>query len=120
MDRSNTPLEIIRVIFSIIFTAMTGKSRLIVVAGNVANFAPDGAKAKLAAISTFDTIDRKSAIDYKNEEGLISKISEGHTILKNAEFSYPLRPNIPVLRGLDMEALPGTTVAFVGQSGWYS
>ena len=37
--------------------------------------------------------------------------------LKNVDFSYPTRPNAPVLRGLSVSVKPGQTLALVGTSG---
>ena len=35
----------------------------------------------------------------------------------NISFSYPSRPNVPVLRGLSLRVPPKATVALVGPSG---
>ena len=43
--------------------------------------------------------------------------AEGNVKYKDIEFFYPTRPNIKVLRGLNIEVLKGQTVALVGQSG---
>ena len=43
--------------------------------------------------------------------------AEGNVKYKDIEFFYPTRPNIKVLRGLNVEVLKGQTVALVGQSG---
>ena len=37
--------------------------------------------------------------------------------LKNVQFSYPTRPNAPVLCGLSVSVKPGQTLALVGTSG---
>ncbi len=42
---------------------------------------------------------------------------EGNISYTNVEFSYPSRPDIPVLRGLDMHLSAGTKIALVGASG---
>ncbi len=41
----------------------------------------------------------------------------GTVELKNIHFNYPTRPNVPVLRGLDVSVKVGQTVALVGSSG---
>ncbi|KAL2195310.1 ABC transporter [Corynascus similis CBS 632.67] len=43
--------------------------------------------------------------------------SGGHIALDNVRFSYPLRPDAMVLRGLDLEITKGQFVAVVGASG---
>ena len=37
--------------------------------------------------------------------------------LNEVVFSYPSRPNVPVLRGLSLEVKKGQTLALVGSSG---
>ena len=41
----------------------------------------------------------------------------GHIAFEGVQFSYPARPNIAALEGVDLEIKPGETVAFVGPSG---
>ncbi|KAK6020724.1 ABC transporter, ATP-binding protein, partial [Ostertagia ostertagi] len=43
--------------------------------------------------------------------------SPGHVVFRNVYFNYPTRKQIRVLRGLNLEIQPGTTVALVGRSG---
>ena len=41
----------------------------------------------------------------------------GHIHFDNVYFEYPSRPEMPVLRGIDMDIQPGEKIALVGQSG---
>lgn len=41
----------------------------------------------------------------------------GETDIKNGEFTYPARPNIQILKGLDLSVHRDQTVAIVGPSG---
>ncbi|KAI9099534.1 P-loop containing nucleoside triphosphate hydrolase protein [Phlyctochytrium arcticum] len=101
--------QVMITMFSIIFAAMA--------AGQISNFAPDAAKAKLAALAIFDILDRTPRIDAFSEEGQKPAKPVGQASTVQAEFSYPTRPDNQILRGLDIEALPGQTVALVGHSG---
>lgn len=101
--------SILRAMFSVIFTAMA--------AGQIQSYTPDAAKAKLAAISVFAILDRQSKIDVTKEVGEQRASSEGTVNVENAEFSYPVRPDTKILKGLSINALPGKTVALVGHSG---
>ncbi|KAH6559790.1 hypothetical protein BASA61_000416 [Batrachochytrium salamandrivorans] len=103
------PQAILKVIFAIIFTSMS--------AGQVSQHTPDAAKAKLAALAICDILDRQSKIDPGALNGEKRDTTMGHALTKEVTFSYPSRPNNKVLTGLTVEALPGTTVAFVGRSG---
>jgi ATP-binding cassette subfamily B (MDR/TAP) protein 1 len=73
-----------------------------------------GAGAKI-----FETIDRVPTIDPYNEEGIKipKELLVGKIELKNVEFTYPSRPEVPILKGIDLVIEPGTTVALVGESG---
>ncbi|CAH0712783.1 unnamed protein product, partial [Brenthis ino] len=46
-----------------------------------------------------------------------SWIATGKLNFNNIHFHYPTRPNVPVLRGLNLELPPGKTLALVGPSG---
>lgn len=48
---------------------------------------------------------------------LLQNNFKGRIEFKNCRFTYPSRPNIQVLRGLEVEVSPGQTLAFVGSSG---
>ncbi|KAL2917729.1 hypothetical protein HK105_202602 [Polyrhizophydium stewartii] len=100
---------IMRVMFSIIFTAMA--------MGQVNQHTPDAAKAKLATLAIFDLLDRASKIDATRDDGEKREKVEGLAATRDVSFSYPSRPNNKILTGLTMDAKPGTTVAFVGGSG---
>ncbi|GFO24716.1 multidrug resistance protein 1 [Plakobranchus ocellatus] len=70
-----------------------------------------------AAYIVFKLIDQKSAIDSSSEEGKRPESVRGYIHFQNVHFSYPARPDVKVLNGLDLEAKPGQTVALVGASG---
>ena len=42
---------------------------------------------------------------------------EGHISFENVYFEYPSRPDVGVLKGIDMDIMPGQKIALVGQSG---
>jgi ABC-type multidrug transport system fused ATPase/permease subunit len=42
---------------------------------------------------------------------------QGHIRFEDVYFEYPSRPDMPVLRGIDLDILPGQKIALVGQSG---
>ncbi|GFR64849.1 multidrug resistance protein 1 [Elysia marginata] len=59
----------------------------------------------------------KSDIDSSSDEGKYPEEVRGFIKFQNVHFSYPSRPDVKVLNGLDIEAKPGQTVALVGASG---
>lgn len=74
-------------------------------------------QARGAAALIFEIIERKSAIDSNSKEGSQLKVFKGEIEFKNAHFSYPSRPDVKVLDGVNLLAEPGQTVALVGHSG---
>jgi len=106
-----TPEDVLKVMFAIIFTAMT--------AGQTANFMPNAATARIASTSVFALIDRTSRIDYSTGIGEKPDRSgiKGKASVDKAVFNYPSRPDTRVLDGLSISAAPGKMIALVGASG---
>lgn len=73
--------------------------------------------AKGAAYKIFEVIDRVPDIDPDSEEGLRLDNLKGSIEFKNVHFKYPTRPDIVILKDLNLKINPGQTVAFVGPSG---
>ncbi|KAJ3172722.1 ATP-binding cassette, sub-B (MDR TAP), member 4 [Geranomyces variabilis] len=103
------PQQIMTALFAVIFSAMA--------AGQLTNFAPDASKAKLAALAIFDILDRNSRINSTDLSGMKPESPRGEPSADDVHFVYPTRPTLPILRGLQIAALPGQTVALVGHSG---
>jgi len=100
--------DMMKVIISIQFGSMT--------AGQLASFAPDYAKAKVAAGRILNLFDRIPPIDSYSNEGSKEELT-GVVEFKDVEFQYPNRPNVPVLQGLSIKVERGQMLAFVGSSG---
>ncbi|KAI9333111.1 P-loop containing nucleoside triphosphate hydrolase protein [Obelidium mucronatum] len=103
--------SVLKVMFAVIFTAIS--------LGQASALAPNYVKAKLAALSIFDLLDRTSRINPASGEGVVMAASDvqGIAEVKDGVFNYPARPDVPVLQGMSIKALPGQTVALVGPSG---
>ncbi|KAJ3092044.1 hypothetical protein HK102_011250, partial [Quaeritorhiza haematococci] len=71
-----------------------------------------------AAHKIFQVIDRPSKIDPLSPEGIKpTSPPRGQISFKNISFTYPQRPDVPVLTDFTLEVEPGQTVALVGGSG---
>ncbi|KAI8878309.1 P-loop containing nucleoside triphosphate hydrolase protein [Backusella circina FSU 941] len=70
-----------------------------------------------AAYKIFETIDRVPEINKQATGGIVPTQLEGRIEFKNVKFHYPTRPDITILKNLDLVIKPGQTVAFVGPSG---
>ncbi|KAK9760997.1 hypothetical protein K7432_014454 [Basidiobolus ranarum] len=75
------------------------------------------AKAQAAAYTIFETINRVPTIDSSDPGGEKPENIQGHVVLKDLDFSYPSRPDVPILKKMSIEVKPGQTVALVGHSG---
>ena len=74
----------------------------------------DFAKAAGASERVFELMDRAPAVQ---AGGLRPDSVRGHVALQDVHFSYPTRPDAPVLTGLTLALEPGQVVALVGHSG---
>jgi len=85
--------------------------------GITAAKAPDVSSAVNAAAAVFRLLDRTSAIDPTDPAGVTPSTVDGAVALSDVHFTYPTRPDAPVLRGLSAAVGPGKTLALVGPSG---
>ncbi|KAI9163712.1 ABC multidrug transporter MDR5 [Paramyrothecium foliicola] len=74
-------------------------------------------KATAAAQEMFAIIDRKSEIDSLSDEGIKIPDFKGDIKLRNVRFTYPARPDVQVLHGLDLDIPANKSTALVGASG---
>jgi ATP-binding cassette subfamily B (MDR/TAP) protein 1 len=125
-----TPQQFFTVLPALLFSAQSG--------GQLLSLAPDVSKATVAASRVFgllngkdsSEVDPSSIMDEKNSRGddleaakevSSEKLTPGsrgvNVCFKDVYFSYPARPDIPVLQGLDLSIKSGQFCALVGQSG---
>ncbi|KAF9168381.1 Multidrug resistance protein 1 [Actinomortierella ambigua] len=75
------------------------------------------ASAQGAAYSIFQTIDRVPVIDSSDPSGIKPDNLQGHIVVSDVDFAYPSRPDVPILKKMNVEIKAGQTVALVGHSG---
>lgn len=83
--------------------------------GTLADLWTQFMRATGAAERLFDIIDRAPHIENRGGERLARV--EGRIALDRVSFTYPSRPDVPVLREVSFEVAPGEVVALVGPSG---
>jgi ATP-binding cassette, subfamily B (MDR/TAP), member 1 len=86
-------------------------------AGTVFSFAGDMSKAKNAAAGLRRLFDLQPTIDPWSKDGEKVEHVDGTIEFRNVHFRYPTRPDVAVLRGLNLTVKPGQYVALVGASG---
>lgn len=104
---------------SMFYTSLTSVIFATLEAGDVFQHVPDASKALSAANSIFEIIDDSPTVDANATEGTVLDPVQvkGHVTLSSIDFRYSTRPNVPVLRGLTIDAPAGKHVALVGPSG---
>jgi ATP-binding cassette, subfamily B (MDR/TAP), member 1 len=70
-----------------------------------------------AAAKIYATIDRVPPIDSASEDGLKPSQVSGEITFENVEFNYPSRPDVRVVKNLNLTISAGKTAALVGASG---
>lgn len=83
-------------------------------AGIMFSYAPDMGKAYQATQNIKKLLEITPVIDTWSKEGAVPQDVQGEVEFKNVHFRYPTRPQVPVLRGLNMKIKPGQFVALVG------
>ncbi|XP_071519936.1 ATP-dependent translocase ABCB1-like [Panulirus ornatus] len=85
--------------------------------GQAVAFAPNYSKAKVAASHIFSMLQRHPAIETSPGVGLRLSGPVTNVELHDVHFSYPTRPDVPILMGLGVRVDQGQTLALVGSSG---
>ncbi|KAJ3123936.1 Multidrug resistance protein 1 [Physocladia obscura] len=88
--------------------------------GRSSTFLETYTKAKIAAINTFEIIDRISSIDPEDDGNSLDKAEnvKGGFEFKNVSFTYPARPDQPIFNGsFNLSGAVNKTIALVGPSG---
>ncbi|XP_064300752.1 ATP-dependent translocase ABCB1 isoform X2 [Phalacrocorax carbo] len=75
------------------------------------------ASARGAAYTIFNIIDNEPQIDSYSETGYKPDHIKGSVEFQNVHFNYPSRPDVEILKGLNLKISCGQTVALVGGSG---
>ncbi|KAI8976762.1 putative ABC transporter protein, partial [Pilobolus umbonatus] len=101
--------EILITLYCMIFGAMS----ILELPSNL--FAVSSARG--AAYKIFSTIDRVPEIDPDSKQGITKERLTGEIEFRDIQFAYPTRPDITILKKLNLKIKAGMTVAFVGPSG---
>ncbi|XP_054240801.1 ATP-binding cassette sub-family B member 5 [Indicator indicator] len=75
------------------------------------------ANARGAAYEVYQVINKKRLIDSSSKEGYKPDRLIGEIEFRNIHFSYPSRPDVKILKGLNLKVQTGKTIALVGASG---
>ncbi|ELU17748.1 hypothetical protein CAPTEDRAFT_209638 [Capitella teleta] len=100
-------------LLTVFFSIMMGGFSI----GNAMPNLQDFANARGAAYAIYNIIDLVPSIDSSSTEGDKPSDIKGNVEFKDVHFEYPARKNTPVLKGLNLKASVGQTVALVGSSG---
>ncbi|KAL1824573.1 hypothetical protein DCAR_0312646 [Daucus carota subsp. sativus] len=96
------------------FMILVSTGRVIADAGAMTN---DLAKGSDAVGSVFAVLDRYTLIEPEDPDGHKPEKVMGHVELRDVDFSYPARPDVPIFAGFTIKIEAGKSTALVGQSG---
>ncbi|CAL1267612.1 unnamed protein product [Larinioides sclopetarius] len=85
--------------------------------GQTAPYFEAFALARGGAAKIFSVTQRKPDIDSSSKLGKRPDKLDGSITFTNVHFTYPARPDVPVLKGISLSVKPGETIALVGSSG---
>ena len=85
--------------------------------GGLAEIVGDLQRAAGATERLFELLDAPAEITAPAHPVPLPEVLRGELRLEQVSFAYPADPERPVLHGLDLEVVPGETVALVGPSG---
>ncbi|XP_072174900.1 ATP-dependent translocase ABCB1-like [Diadema setosum] len=85
--------------------------------GNISPSITSLTAARSAAVTLFDIIDATPEIDARSSKGKKPSQMTGNIEFQGVHFTYPTRPDVPILKGIDLSIRKGQTVALVGSSG---
>ncbi|XP_075067982.1 ATP-dependent translocase ABCB1 isoform X5 [Mixophyes fleayi] len=100
-------------VLTVFFAVIIGAFTLGQAAPNIEAFS----NARGAAYAIFNIIDTVPKIDSFSSVGFKPDKIKGDIEFRNVKFTYPSRPDIQVLKGLNLTVPTGRTVALVGSSG---
>ncbi|KAE8278616.1 Bile salt export pump ATP-binding cassette sub-family B member 11 [Larimichthys crocea] len=103
--------------FSLVFRVISAIITSGTALGRASSYTPDYAKAKISAARFFQLLDRVPQISVYSQKGDKWDNFQGNIDFIDCKFTYPTRPDIQVLNGLNVSVKPGQTLAFVGSSG---
>ncbi|KAI9314961.1 P-loop containing nucleoside triphosphate hydrolase protein [Dichotomocladium elegans] len=103
--------------FNQMFTALMAIVMTATNVGRSSTFTATYTKAKFAAVSAFDVLDRKPTID-PDLEGIEPAKVNGDISFENISFAYPARPDQNIFSGdFDLYGKANMSIALVGPSG---
>ncbi|KAJ2828372.1 hypothetical protein IWW50_001413 [Coemansia erecta] len=85
--------------------------------GILAQIVPMIPRGAAAARGIYETLDHESIINGIDPTGSVADSFEGAVSFKDVQFTYPIRPDTKILKGISFEAISGKRVALVGASG---
>eukprot|EP00850_Spirogloea_muscicola_P019763 SM000198S05334 [mRNA] locus=s198:71017:85178:- [translate_table: standard] len=108
-DGDATFKEVLKVFIVLIMTSFAIAETL--------TLAPDLAKGGRAVDSFYEVLDYRTEIEPDDPSGKKLDKVRGKIELRNVEFRYPSRPDVPVFSSFSLTVPAGKTVALVGASG---